>query len=78
VKRVFSWQVCVWICAQHLCSERAVLFLSCVAVLQAALQGFTAVFAVFIVPKVDMSSILLDDSQDIVDEFMREHFNKKQ
>lgn len=37
------------------------------------MQGFTAVFALFIVPKVDLSSIIIDDCRENVDAFIDEH-----
>jgi len=42
---------------------------------QAALQGFTAVFVLFIVPKMDIGSFSLDDGHDSIDAFMRERMN---
>ena len=37
---------------------------------KAALQGFTAVFALFIAPKVDLRQVEIDDSPDRVSEFI--------
>ena len=41
-----------------------------------ALQGFTAVFALFIVPKVDKINYHLDDSTENVQQFMKKRFTK--
>jgi len=38
---------------------------------KACLQGFTAVFALFIVPKVDLAAIRLDDCKENIDAFIR-------
>lgn len=40
---------------------------------KAALQGFTAVFALFIAPEVDLGNIQIDDSPEHVYEFIRKH-----
>jgi small ligand-binding sensory domain FIST len=40
---------------------------------KAALQGFTAVFALFIAPKVDLSRLEIDDSPEHVSQFIRNH-----
>lgn len=41
----------------------------------AALQGFTAVFVLFIVPKMDIGCFSLDDGRDSIDMYMRERMN---
>ena len=43
---------------------------------QAALQGFTAVFALFIVPKLELSGLMIDDGPPSVDEFIREYIER--
>jgi len=40
----------------------------------ACLQGFTAVFSLFIVPKVDLASMRLDDSEESINAFLRSRF----
>ena len=40
----------------------------------AALQGFTVVFAVIVVPKVDLGAIALDDSRENIQDFLKERF----
>ena len=40
----------------------------------ACLQGFTAVFSLFIVPKVDLASMRLDDSEESINAFLRGRF----
>jgi small ligand-binding sensory domain FIST len=37
-----------------------------------SLQGFTAVFVLFVVPKIEMGGLSIDDGPENVDEFMRE------
>jgi hypothetical protein len=41
---------------------------------KAALQGFTVVFAVFVVPKIDLSTFHLDDGEDSVNLFATDYF----
>jgi hypothetical protein len=41
------------------------------------LQGFTAVFALFIVPNIDLSGVDLDDSSENVEHFVASRFGAK-
>lgn len=42
---------------------------------KAALQGFTAVFALFIAPKVDLGHVQIDDSPEHVSKFIQKHLS---
>ena len=43
----------------------------------ASLQGFTAVFVLFVVPKIEVDAFAIDDGPESVEEFMRRDFKRK-
>ncbi|GAX26094.1 hypothetical protein FisN_42Lh011 [Fistulifera solaris] len=45
---------------------------------KAALQGFTVVFAVFVVPKIDLGTFHLDDGKDNVNRFANDYFVREE